>query len=165
MLLWHMDGENLYFCSQHPKISLRSAAVLSYARLRGASQEAIDQYFRWYKNIILENIFTEYDLLDKPGSTFNMDETGMPIDHKTFTAKGGFRKNQSYVSSVQRTVVGCISAAGVTIILIPPMVELYTHKRCTTVTSSGWMDQELLDWLCSQICFTNKASPTIGGRA
>ena len=107
------------FCSRHPKISLRSAAVLSYARVRGASQEAIDEYFD-----ILENILnTEYDLLDKPGSIFNMDETSMPIDPKAFkvvTAKG--EKNPSYVSSGRKsqiTVVGCISAAGVT---IPPMV-------------------------------------------
>ena len=145
------------FCGRHPNVSLRSCAVLSQARARGTNPEAIDEYFD-----ILEQTLTEYDLLDKPGNIFNMDETGMPIDPKSLkvvAAKG--TKNPTRVTSgskSQITVVGCISAAG---FAIPPMVvwdRKTLHRDMSSgevpgtlhaMTHSGWMDQDLFEtWLC-----------------
>ena len=84
----------------------------------GASQEALNQYFD-----TLEYTLRKYDLESKPGSILNMDETGMPLDPKSWkvVAPKGM-KNPSLISSGSKgriTVVGCVSATGVA---IPPMV-------------------------------------------
>ena len=67
------------FSQRHPNVTLRSTAVLSYSRVKRASPEAINEYFN-----VLEEIMSEYNLYDKPGSIFNMDETGMPLDPKAY---------------------------------------------------------------------------------
>lgn len=144
------------FCQRHSNLSLRSASLLSNARVKGSTPDIIDAYFD-----ILEDTLVEYNLLDKPGSVFNMDETGMPFNPKGLkvVAEKGV-KNVSSISSdkkTQITVVGCISAAG---FAIPPMVvwdRKTLHPDMTVgeipgtfygLTHNGWMDQELFEsWL------------------
>ena len=66
------------FCQRHPEISLRSASVLTHSRAKGASPEALNEYFD-----ILEYTLEKYGIQSEPGSIFNMDETGMPLDPKS----------------------------------------------------------------------------------
>ena len=71
---------------------------------------------------------SEYNLYDKPGCIFNMDETSMPLDPKAYKVVAPKScKNPSMITSCtkdQVTVVGCICAAG---FAIPPMV-VWDHK-------------------------------------
>jgi len=99
----------------------------------------------------LENYFSlENDLMHKPSQIYNVDETGMPLDHRSpyvLNRKG--QKKVWYCSSgnkAQVTVVGCIGQA------IPPFVvfdakNLWTEKEVPGTTygwsDSGWMDMEL----------------------
>lgn len=155
------------FCARHPKVSLRSASVLSHSRAMGACPEALNEYFDVY-----EYTLKKYNLEDKPGSLFNMDETGMPLDPKSWKVvvpKG--MKNPSLITSGSKakvTVVGCISAAGVP---IPPMVvwdRKTLHPEMTRdeipgtfygLTSNGWMDMDLFEnWLA--LHFLRYAPPT-----
>ena len=84
------------------------------------NKEALNNYFKLLKEVMEEN-----DLMDKPGQIYNVDESGMPLDHRpprVLTTKG--EKKVRYHTSgnkSQITVIGCINAAGQT---IPPFVIL-----------------------------------------
>ena len=41
------------------------------------NREAIEDYFR-----LLKETLEQHDLLDKPGQIYNVDESGMPLDHR-----------------------------------------------------------------------------------
>ena len=60
---------------RHPKLTLSTAAPVSYARAMASNPEIINNYFD-----LLESTLVENDLLDKPAQIFNIDETGMPLD-------------------------------------------------------------------------------------
>ena len=50
---------------------------LSQARARATDEEVMDNYFD-----LLEATLQEYDLLGKPGQSFNLDESGFPLNSK-----------------------------------------------------------------------------------
>ena len=94
--------------------------------------------------------------MDKPNQTYNVDESGVPLDHWSpyvLTRKG--QKKVRYVSSgskAQITVVGCINVSGQA---IPPFIVFdtknlnlqWTENEVPGTTyglsDSGWMDMEL----------------------
>jgi len=61
----------------HPKLSLRSADAPSCVRANAVMKENMEHYFTLLRQILVDN-----DLLDNPAYIYNMDETGMPLDHK-----------------------------------------------------------------------------------
>ena len=72
------NGEGWYhrFMQRHPKLSLRSADPLSYARSTALSPEKLSAYLD-----LLEKTLKDKNLLDKPNLMYNMNESGMPLDH------------------------------------------------------------------------------------
>lgn len=141
------------FSRRHPELVLRVPAKLSLARAKASDPEVISSYFD-----MLEKVLEEYELHDKPAQIFNIDETGMPLDHhppKVICKKG--MKNPSAITSgkkTQITVVGCVNAAGC---CIPPMViwNLKTMHPDMAVgevrgtlhafSENGWIDTELFN--------------------
>ena len=139
------------FSKRHPDVVLRQPASLSRARYLATNQSMLDNYFK-----ILEEKITTLKLSDKPALIFNFDESGFPLNPKppkTINRRGV--KNPSVFTSTgkaQITVVGCVSASGVS---IPPMViwdrktlspELARGEVPGTIyglSASGWMDMEL----------------------
>jgi len=83
-------------------------------------KEELNNYF-----ITLKDILVEYDLVNKPGQIFNVDESGMSLEHwspKILARKG--QKKVQYCTSgnkSQITVVGCINAIGQ---VLPPFIML-----------------------------------------
>ena len=73
------NGEGWWsqFMSRNPKLSLRTADPLSKARADVVTQDKIDKYFK-----LLESTLEEHDLADKPHRIYNVDESGMPLEHK-----------------------------------------------------------------------------------
>ena len=75
------------------------------------NQTALDNYF-----IELKNILDENELQHKPGQIYNMDESGVPLDHRSprVLARKGQKKVRycSTGNKSQITVVGCITAIG-----------------------------------------------------
>ena len=63
------------FRRQHPKLTLRTAAPVSYARAMASDPEIINNYYD-----LLECTLCDNDLMEKPAQIFNLDETGMPLD-------------------------------------------------------------------------------------
>ena len=65
------------FRKRHPKIMLRHAEPLSYARACANNPEVIGKYFD-----LLEDTLKANGLTQSPGQIFNCDEVGMPLVHK-----------------------------------------------------------------------------------
>ena len=141
------------FCFRHRNISLRVAAPLSQARMKGTDAEVLHAYFDELEATLVEN-----ELDDKPCQVFNMDESGMrlsPAPPKVLCKKGTKSLNWTTGGDKsQITVVGCVSAGGY---CLPPMV-IYDRKTLHQdmskgkvagtmygLSSKGWIDQELFD--------------------
>jgi len=58
--------------SRHLDISVRKSESLSLARSLSMNRQKVNEYFK-----LLGNIFEQNELLTKPGSIYNMDETGL----------------------------------------------------------------------------------------
>ena len=142
--------------SRHPTLSLRSTNPLSYVQTTALSPEKLSAYFD-----LLEKTLNEKGLLDKPNFIFNMDESGMPLDHKQLKriATKGSKKvhGQASGNKSQVTIVACASAAGT---VLPPMVifkgERLNHKYIKgevpgRMSPNGWIDQELFYYWLSDI--------------
>ncbi len=77
----------------------------------------------------LEVTLKEHSLMTSPGQNYNVDETGVPLDHKPPNIV--VRKDQKKVryrisgNKKQITVVGCVNAAGQA---IPPFVIFDTKN-------------------------------------
>lgn len=140
------------FSRRHAMV-VRIPAKVSVARAKASDPVVISTYFDMY-----EKVLVEYDLFDKPNQIFNMDETGMPLEHrptKVVIKKG--MKHPCCVTSGKKTnitVVGCVNAGGH---CIPPMViwnvkTMHSDMAAGEVrgtlhafSSNGWIDQELFD--------------------
>ena len=150
------DGWFRRFLERQPHLSLRKGDRTAAIRIDAMkNQSALDNYF-----IELNRILDDNQLKDKPSQIYNMDETGVPLDHRTprvLTRKG--QKKVRYCSTgnkSQITVVGCINATGQA---LPPFIVFDAKKlnlQWTTgevpgttygLSESGWMDNILFkEW-------------------
>ena len=141
------------FYKRHPDLTLRAPVSLSQARAKATDGEVMDNYFD-----LLEKTLDEYNLRDKPGQIFNMDESGFALSPKSpkcmFEVGTKVAATVSSGDKAQITVLACISAAGY---CLPPMV-IWDRKVLTPeltkgeipgtiygLSQSGWVDQELFD--------------------
>ena len=146
------DGWFRRFLERQSHLCLRKGDPTANVRMDAmANKEALDNYFKLLKEVMEEN-----DLMDKPGQIYNVDESGMPLDHRpprVLTTKG--EKKVRYRTSgnkSQITVIGCVNAAGQT---IPPFVIFdakslnmeWTRDEVPGTTyglsDRGWIDMEL----------------------
>ena len=125
-------------------------------RMDCLTKETMDKYFDLLKDTLVEN-----DLMESPNRIYNVDETGMPLNHsapKIVTGRG--HKKVRYRTSgnkSQITVIGCVSATGHA---IPPFV-IFDSKSLNMewregevpgtsygLSNKGWVDTELFrGWL------------------
>lgn len=63
------------FLRRNPDLSIRKAEGLSRSRMLGMTREAVKNYFD-----LLEQVLQENNLFDKPGSIYNVDETGLQLN-------------------------------------------------------------------------------------
>ena len=150
------DGWYRRFMARQSQLSLRKGDATANVWMDCLNPEAMKQYFDLLKDVLEEN-----DLMDSPGQIYNVDETGMPLDHrppKIVTKKG--QKKVRYRTSgnkSQITVIGCVSASGHA---IPPFVifdskslnKEWTKGEVNGITygmsNKGWVDSELFcGWL------------------
>ena len=97
------------------------------------NQSALDNYF-----LQLKSILDADNLGDKPGQIYNMDETGIPLDHCSprVLAKRGQKKVRycSTGNKSQITVVGCINAIGQA---LPPFFDPCVSRSQNSESSNG----------------------------
>ena len=146
------DGWFQRFIERQPNLSLRKGDRTAFVRMDAMNRTAeLDNYFITLKSILVDN-----DLMDKPGQIYNVDESGMPLEHRSprVLVKKGQRKVRYCTSGnkSQVTVVACINATGH---CLPPFI-IYDAKNLnmdwtkgevpgTTYgrSDSGWIDLEL----------------------
>ena len=151
------------FMKRHPQLTLRTPEKLAYVRGIMGNKEVIGAYFD-----LLEETLSKNGILDKPAVIFNVDKTGMPLDHKPekAIAEKGARIVTAHTSGDKTniTVIACGSAAGQ---VIPPM-----EKHTFTIgeipgtmygMGSGWVDTELFEaWFADQfLAYAPKARPLL----
>lgn len=107
------------FLLRNQEISIRMAQGLSIARGDGMNREEVHAFFD-----LLSGVYTEYQMYDKAGNVFNMDETGFQINNEpgaVIASKGA--KDVHVLSSCERgenvTIISCCSAEGN---FLPPVV-------------------------------------------
>ena len=106
------DGWFRRFIERQPQLCMRKGDSTAIARMDAMKkQEELDNYF-----ISLKSILVKYNLINKPGQIFNIDKTGMPLEHQSprVLARKGQKKVRYCTSGnkSQVTVVGCINAIG-----------------------------------------------------
>ena len=145
------DGWFRRFKERQPQLSLRKGDATANC----LNKETMARYFSMLKDVLLE-----HNSLDFPTQIYNVDETGMPLDHrapKVMTMRGQKVRCRTSGNKNQITVIACVSATGQA---IPPFV-IFDAKSLnrewmkdqvpgTTYGCSpkGWVDTVLFEgWL------------------
>ena len=144
------------FLERSPELTLRRGDATANVRMDCCNDDMLKQYFD-----LLNKALTENDLIDSPAQIYNVDESGIPLDHrplKIITKKGQKKvRCRTSGNKKQITVIGCVSAAGQA---LPPFV-IFDAKRhnpewCVGevpgtsygISNNGWVDSELFrGWL------------------
>ena len=146
----------LRFMQRWPQLTLRKGDALAQPRAFAVNAGTMKNYY----DLLLTTLI-EHDLLNCPSRTFNMDESGLPLDHKPskVIALKGTKKVHCRTSGnkMQITILACPNAAGT---VIPPMVIFQGERLnaewtkgevpCTLygMSDKGWTDMELFSyWL------------------
>ena len=102
---------------------------------------------------LLEETLKYHDLLDKPSFIINMDESGMPLDHKQLkrVATKVMKKVHGPASGdkTQITIIACSNAAGYT---LSPMVifkgEKFNHQWSISELPGTLYGMSESRWIC-----------------
>ena len=139
------------FMRRWPTLKLVSPSKLEMNRAKATTKEAMSNYFSELKRIM-----DKYQLYDKPGMVYNMDETNFNAEHKPPKVVGEKgKKTNSIIShrSATTTLIACGNAAGRSL----PPYYVFKGKRRTPelldgalpgsnmdMTESGWSNTEVL---------------------
>ena len=147
------------FVERWPKVCLRKGDALAIPRAKAITNSNIAQYYELQKKTLEEHYLMGY-----PSRIYNMDESGMPLDHKPpkVVARKGMKKVHCRTSGnkAQITVLACSNAAGS---VIPPMV-IFEGQRFNPewskgevtdtlygMSDKGWTDQELFYYWMTEL--------------
>lgn len=126
------DWLNL-FLNRHSDLSVRKSEGVSVARSEAMKKETVRDYFS-----LLERVITENDLFQKPGSIYNMDESGLQLNNRPghVIAKKG-SKNIAALTSGEKgetiTIIACCNAEGY---FLPP-VCIFKGKNIKSEWNDG----------------------------
>ena len=139
------------FVTRWPALALRRGDALAVARAEAVTAANLKEYYD-----LLKTTLEEYGIMNVPSRIYNMDETGMPLDHKPpkVVARKGMKKVHCRTcgSKGQITMLVCANAAGS---VIPPIV-IFEGQRFNPewskdevpdtlygMSEKGWTDQEM----------------------
>ena len=109
-----------YYCfmGRQSELALRKGDPTANIRMDCVNEESMEEYFAMLKKTLLEN-----NLMNKPAQIYNVDESGMPLDHcppKVISEKGQKKvRSRTSGNKSQITVIACMSASGHA---LPPFV-------------------------------------------
>jgi len=93
------NGWYYHFMSRQSQLALRKGDPTANVRMDCLNEEIMEEYFNMLKKTLLEN-----NLMDKPAQIYNVDESGMPLDHhppKVISQKG----KRKFVAELQEIKV------------------------------------------------------------
>ena len=123
------------FIKRCPDLSIQKPKKREISRVRGTTEVNVKNYFQE-----LDIILTKYNLKNKPEQIWNIDETGITLDHnppKIVATKGERPFVVTAGHSDNTTVIVAGSALGET---IPPYV-IYKGQRLTENKTKGCLPQ------------------------
>ena len=110
------NGWYYRFINRNQQLVLRKGDPTANVRMDSVNKETMENYFS-----MLKDTLEQYDLLNSPNQIYNVDETGMPLDHrppKIVTARGQKKvRCRTSGNKSQITIIACVSAVGQ---VIPP---------------------------------------------
>lgn len=119
---------------RNDKFSLRKGDATANVQMDSLNTQAIKGYFDLLKSVLEDN-----NHMKSPGQIYNVDESGMPLDHrapKVVTQKGQKKvRVRTTGDKSQITIVGCASASGQ---VIPPYVNFDTVTMNLAWTEGSW---------------------------
>ena len=65
------------FLERRPNLSLRRGDATANVRMEALDIEKMNEYFK-----SLEETLKQHNLMNYPGQIYNVDETGVPLDHR-----------------------------------------------------------------------------------
>ena len=153
----------LRFMERWPTLALRKGDALAQPRANAVTEINIHQYYS-----LLEKTLQENGILNCPSRVYNMDESGMPLDHKppkVVVPKGTKKVHcQTSGNKSQITILACGNASGY---MIPPMV-IFEGKRLNSewtkgevpdtlygMSEKGWTDMELFHYWMTNLFIPN----------
>lgn len=153
----------LRFMQRWPKLALRKGDALAQPRANAVTSSNLKHYFS-----LLEETLKNNDLLDTPTRIYNMDESGLPLDHKpskVITLRGTKKVHcRTSGNKMQITILACANGVGT---VVPPMV-IFEGKRlnpewckgevpCTLygMSEKGWTDMELFSYWMKDLFLPN----------
>ena len=71
------DGWWRRFMERQPQLSLRKGDPTAHVCMNAVTKDVIEGYYN-----LLEETLCEHDLTNKPSQIYNMDGSGMPLDHR-----------------------------------------------------------------------------------
>ena len=111
------------FIKQWPDLKLMKPQKLQMSRAKSASKESIDNYFRELGIVLQQN-----DLMESPARIFNIDETGISLEHASPKIVCAAESNPQAVTSARSSNVTIIAGANAIGNHIPPFY-IFPGKR------------------------------------
>ena len=152
---WFYQG----FLVRHPECKMLYPTSRGKAR-DNVTQETIDAYFKE-----LGTVLQDLNLKNCPDRIWNMDETGVSLDHKTPKVLGLAKEKSHFVSagrSPTTTMISCVNASGHTLppylickgkIVTPDMRRGADPGTVFASSANGWSNSIIFkDWFLNHFC-------------
>jgi len=126
------NGWYYRFMKRQDSLTLCKGDPIANIRMDCLTKETMTNYFD-----LLKFVLEKHKLMDSPSQIYNVDKTGMPLDHRPpkVVTKRGQKKVRSRTSGnkTQVTVIACVSA---TDHAIPPFV-IFSAKGLNSEWTKG----------------------------
>ncbi len=136
-----LDGWWRRFLERQLQLSLRKGDPTAHIRMNAVTREVIEGYYD-----LLEETLREHNLTNSPAQIYNMDKSGVPLDHRppNVVAKRGQKKVRYRVAGKkeQITVLGCANTVGQA---LPPMVN-FEGKYLRKLSVDYWRGSRDILW-------------------
>ena len=122
------------FINRFPDLKMINPKKREKCRADSVSAEVVSRY---YEN--LGTVLDTTDLLNKPAGIWNVDETGLTLDHKPPKVLGKAGQDPACITASKSATTTVIAAGSAVGEILPPYI-IYKGKRLTEVLTSGGIE-------------------------
>ena len=90
------------FWGEDPTLSLQRGDATANVRMEALDIETMNEYFK-----SLEETLKQHNLMNNPGQIYNVDETGVPLDHRPPNVIARRGQKKSSLSSLWEQEADC----------------------------------------------------------